>query len=350
MRFLIDVTHPAHVHFFRPLVGRLRREGHEVLLTARDKDVTLELCAEFGLEPIRQGPAGTGALGLMRELLARQRALFGLLRKVRPDAALAIAGTFLSLPGRLAGVPTYVFYDTEHATASNLLAYPFATCVYVPRCYFKTIRWRHERYDGYHELAYLHPRYFRPDPAVLPEAGLSPGESFAIVRFVGWGAGHDLGKRGLSDAQKREALAALAAQTRVLISSEGPLPPDLEPQRLALDAHRLHHLMAYASLVFGESGTMPSEAALLGVPSVYLNPLRLGYLEELEARYGIVSTYSPERLAQALDRAVSLLRQGDPEHWRAVARRIVAEKIDVSEMLHRICMERPYARRRSAHA
>ncbi|MFW9998329.1 MAG: hypothetical protein ACFFD4_40195, partial [Candidatus Odinarchaeota archaeon] len=62
------------------------------------------------------------------------------------------------------GVPVYVFYDTEHATISNLLAYPFATCIYVPRCYRKQIRWRHVRYSGYHELAYLHPKYFKPDP------------------------------------------------------------------------------------------------------------------------------------------------------------------------------------------
>lgn len=340
MRFLIDITHPAHVHFFRNLIARLRSEGHEVALTARPKDITSKLLDSYGLEAEVFG-GGKGALGLGLELCRRQAHLLRRLRALRPDAALAIAGTFVSLPGRLAGIPTYVFYDTEHASVSNLLAYPFATCVYVPRCYSKPIRSRHERYDGYHELAYLHPRYFSPDPTVLAEAGLAAGERFVIVRFVGWEAGHDLGHRGLTGAQKAEAVEALGEHARVLVSSEGPLPGELEPLRAGVAPHRVHDLMAFAALVFGESGTMPSEAAMLGVPSVYINPLRLGYLEELEADYGIVSTFRPTHFEPALARGIELTREPDGGRWSAVAERIVADKIDVTEMLFRICMERP---------
>ena len=38
----------------------------------------------------------------------------------------------------------------------------------------------------------------------------------------------------------------------------------------------------------GAGATSCSEAAVLGVPAIYTNPLRLGYLEELESRYGLV--------------------------------------------------------------
>ena len=49
MRVLIDLCHPADVHFFRAVAQQLNYEGHEVIYTARDKDVVLPLCNEFGM-------------------------------------------------------------------------------------------------------------------------------------------------------------------------------------------------------------------------------------------------------------------------------------------------------------
>ena len=346
MRLLLDITHPAHLHFFRNLVTRLRAEGHEVYLAGRDKDILLELAAAHGLELDTFGRARPGFLSLGREMLARQRRLLGIIRRFRPDAIMAIAGTFVALPGRLKRVPTYVFYDSEHATVSNLLSYPFATCVYVPRCYLGSIRWRHERYDGYHELAYLHPDYFTPDPAVLGEAGLEPGEPFSLVRFVGWTAGHDIGVAGLGLEQKIDAVRRLSRHARVLVSTEGDLPAELEPMRLRLDVSRIHHLMAHAALVFGEGATMMSEAAVLGVPSVYVNPLTAGTLEEQEREYGILFGFRPGELEAAVAKAESILTAPDPERWRVLGRRIVEEKVDVTELLYRVATERPHAEAR----
>ena len=343
LRLLLDITHPAHLHFFRNLVARMRGEGHEVYLAGRDKDILIELADRYGLELDAFGRARPGVLSLGREMVERQRRLRAIIRRFRPDAMMAIAGTFVALPGWTRRIPTYVFYDSEHATVSNLLSYPFATCVYVPRCYLGSIRWRHERYDGYHELAYLHPRYFTPDPAVLGEAGLEPGEPFTIVRFVGWAAGHDIGHEGLGLEQKVGAVKRLAGHGRVLISTEGELPEELEPMRLSLDVARIHHLMAHAALVFGEGATMMSEAAVLGVPSVYVNPLTAGTLEEQEREYGILFGFRPAAFASAVARAESILAAPDPERWRAAARRIVAEKIDVTEMLYRVAIEQPYS-------
>jgi predicted glycosyltransferase len=343
VRLLLDITHPAHLHFFRNLVSRLRREGHQVYLAGRHKDILLELAAGYGLELDAFGRARPGLFSLGREMLQRQARLLGIIRRFRPDAMMAIAGTFIAPLGWLTRTPTYVFYDSEHATVSNLLSYPFATCVYVPRCYLGSIRWRHERYNGYHELAYLHADTFIPDPAVVAEAGLAPGETFTLVRFVGWAAGHDIGKEGLSLEQKVDAVRRLARHGRVLISTEGELPAELEPMRLRLSVTRIHDLMAHASLIFGEGATMMSEAAVLGVPSVYVNPLTAGTLEEQEREYGILFGFRPADFEAAVVRAEAILAAPDREGWRAIGQRIAREKIDVTEMLYRVATERPYA-------
>lgn len=340
MRFLFDLQHPAHLHFFRNLIMRLKQEGHAVRVTGRDKDILAELAESFGIDVEIFGRARGGIVNMGGELLLRMLRLLRIMRAYKPDAVMAIAGTYASIPGRITHTPVYVFYDTEHATLSNLLAYPFATCVYVPSCYGRKIRSRHVRYNGYHELAYLHPAYFTPDPSVLEEAGLKPGERFSIVRFVGWGAAHDIGATGMTKAGKLRAVREIGRFGRVLISCEGDLPGELESHRLNLDVARIHHLLAHASLIFGESATMVSEGAVLGVPGVYVNPLRLGYLEEQELKYGLVFNYSPEHEEKALKKAVGILGMKEGE-WKKNAARLVNEKIDVTGMLHQIALESP---------
>ena len=342
MRFLFDLQHPAHLHFFRHLVTRLQREGHCVRITGRDKDILVELAAHYGIDISVFGIARKGILNLGKELIHRQRRLYKITREFKPDMMMAVAGTYISLLGKLRNIPTHIFYDTEHATISNLLAYPFATCVYVPKCYRKKIRWNHVRYNGYHEIAYLHPNYFDPDPNVLAEVGVKPGELFTLVRFVGWGAGHDIGRSGLTTRNKIQAIKELSACGQVFISCEGELPHELEKYRLQLDVTRIHSLMAFAALIFGESATMVSEGAVLGVPGIYIDPVGRGYTDEQERDYGIVFNFNHKEQQQkeAIKKALSILSgyQNQKEKWRAIGKRIIKEKIDVTDMMYKIAI------------
>jgi predicted glycosyltransferase len=343
MKILIDLGHPAHLHFFRNVASRLADEGHTVIFTGRDKDILVELANKYQIDLDVFGVARPGALNLGRELIYRQWQLVKRIRRIKPDLMMGIAGTFISIPGKILGVPTYIFYDTEHATISNLLAYPFATCTYVPRCYRKKIRWRHERYNGYHELAYLHPKYFQPDPQILLETDLSEGEPFSIVRFVSWGAGHDIGRSGFTPENKLRAIHELAKHGRVLISCEGDLPADLEEYRLTVDISKAHHLMAFASLIFGESATMCSEGAVLGVPGVYVDPVGRGYTDEQERDYGLVYQFTSEQQNDAVTKGLEIIQERRADHWRAQGARLRDEKIDVAEMIHDVAMNRPFA-------
>ncbi|NCC50453.1 MAG: DUF354 domain-containing protein [Spartobacteria bacterium] len=338
MKVLIDLQHPAHLHFFRHAARRLQAEGHEVRFTGRNKDILEELAQHLDIPVEVFGTARKGVVNLARELCYRQWKLWQYTRAFKPDVIMAIAGTCVSAVGRLRGVPTYIFYDTEHATLSNLVAYPFATCIYVPRCYRKSIRWNHKRYNGYHELAYLHPHYFTPDPTVLREAGVAEGELFSIMRMVNWGAAHDLGYEGFSPANLTWAVETLAKHGRVFISCEGEMPAPLEPYRLRVDVTRAHDLMAYAALIFGESATMCSEGAVLGVPGIYMDPVGRGYTDEQEREYGLVFNYTSRTQHLAIQKADEILTGYDRETWREKGRRLVADKVDVSELIYQVAI------------
>ena len=131
MRLAIDFLHPAHVHFFRHFVGEMEGRGHEVLITARDKDCTFELLDAFGLPyvPIsrqaRRSPARRRAGAAHGPVLAPGPPLPAGLPAGIMGPTIALAGK--ALPSR-----TVIFYDTEMARATNRFAYPLADLVCTP--------------------------------------------------------------------------------------------------------------------------------------------------------------------------------------------------------------------------
>jgi len=317
MRIFVDITHPADVHFFRHPIRHWLEEQNEVQVVARDKDVAHELLALFGIPFRPLGRAGRGLLGLTLELACRETAIFRLLRERRCDVACGFGATFLVHAARVLGIPTVVFTDAENARIANRLTFPFATLISTPRSYRDDLGGRQTRFNGYKELAYLHPSCFTPDAGVLREAGLRPGEPFVFVRLTAWSSSHDFRQHGLTD--RRQAFERLKRFGRVVVSAEGAASREVDGLRFTGPLHKVHHLLAFARLFFGESATMASESAMLGTPAILVSTSRRGFTDELEKRYGMVFTYDHPRKGQeqALRKAEALLSDPrTPRLWR----------------------------------
>jgi len=333
MRILIDILHPAHVHFFRHFHDEMASRGHELCITARAKDGSLELLERFGLPYRHLSSQRSGKAGLAVELAQRTRRLLGVMREFRPDVMTGIMGPSIALAGALRRTPAIVFYDTEFAVQTNWFVYPLARRVCTPDCYQGTVRGIHVTYAGYHELAYLHPNRFQPDPGRLKAFGLAPDEPFSLVRFVSWQAVHDSRERGLTGAQKRRLVELLQENGRVIVSSEARLPPDLLELAPTGPAEDVHHLMAYAQLVVGESATMSSEAAVLGVPAVFIATTGRGYTDDQERRYGLVRHFTEHEYDHAVETIEQLLADSPRETGRNARERLLDDKIDVTQWM-----------------
>lgn len=328
MRILIDILHPAHVHFFRNFRAEMTNRGHQVCITARDKDRSVELLQAFGL-PYQQISRQKRGAGLAVEMGQRTARLMSVMRRFRPDVMTGIMGPSIALAGAVRRVPAVVFYDTEFAVQTNRIVYPLAHSVCTPDSYQGKVPGRHLQYAGYHELAYLHPNRFQPDPAVLGDFGIGPDEPYSIVRFVSWQAVHDRKERGLTAKQKLHLVEVLQRRGRVLISSESPLEGHLADLAVPGRVEQIHHLIAHARLVVGESATMSSEAAVLGVPAVYIATTGRGYTDDEERRYGLVRHFTEDKYDLALS-AVEEISAEPAETWRTARQRLLDEKIDVT--------------------
>lgn len=331
MRFVIDILHPAHVHFFRNFISEMTGRGHQFLVTARAKDRSVELLEAYGIPFEKISDQRSGAIGLAREFCERTLRFYRKVRPFKPHYLLGIMGPTIAVAGRFLPSRTVVFYDTEIARLTNSFVYPLANYVVTPECYEGSVGSKHIRYSGYHELAYLHPSRFAPDPEVRSRLGVGPEERIFLLRFVSWEASHDFSQRGLSMEGRRRLVDLLSSRGRLYISSERPLPAELRSFRIPLPIESIHHLMGAASIYVGESATMASECACLGVPGVFVSSTRRGYTDEQQRRYGLVHYFSNEQENEAVEKTRELLEMPDLKSRADESHRVLlADHVDVT--------------------
>ena len=300
MKVLVEILHPAHVHVFKHAIRHWLERGDQVLVLSREKECANALLEAEQIEFKSISKLASSKAGLILEMLQRDVTMLGHALKFRPDVLVGIMGVTIVQVGRAIHKPAIVFYDTENAGITNKFVYPMAHSVCTPDCYEGDVKGTHVTYPSYHELAYLHPNRFTADPEILKQAGLEPGQPYFILRLVSWQASHDIGEEGLGDDLIDRLIALLEPKGRVLITSEAPLSEKLEPYRFVLAPETMHHFIAQAEMLIGESATMASEAAVLGVPAIYISDTGRGYTNEQDKKYGIVKNFVRSEAEDAL--------------------------------------------------
>ena len=336
MKILVDINHPAHVHYFRNFAKIMIGEGHDVAFVSRNKDMAHRLLNLYGIPYIDRGKGRDGKIGKFLYLLYADLKLLQISRAFEPDLYLNFLHPYPSQVARLLGKVSLVFSDSEHARLHHKLTVPFATKIYTPSCYSIDLGKKQVRFKGYMELAYLHPKYYTPNPDILQVLGVQQNEKYVIVRFVSWAAAHDFGHTGMSLENKRKAVQLMTQHARVFISSEGELPEDLEQFRINIPFHRIHDAIYYSSLLFGESATMASEAAVLGTPSIFINNAGLGYTDEQERKYGIVFNFTENQEDQqsAIETAVAILKNNITNNrYKEIRESLISECIDTTQFM-----------------
>lgn len=348
MRVLFDIGHPAHVHLFRHGVASLERDGHRVLVTASEKEIATQLLREFGIPYVSLGRPGSSVAEKGARLALSTLNLLRIAARFRPDVLVAVS------PVRAAPVawalhrPCIGLDDTEHAELAHRLYMPFVTTLLTPECYELNHGKKQVRYAGYHELAYLHSKYFTPDPSVLGREGLTEGQPFSVVRFVSWQAAHDIGQGGFSHEGRLRLVQELSRYGRVLVSAERGIDPELADYSFRAPPNLIHHFLYYASVCATEGGTVASECAILGTPAVCMNTIRAGLQTELESRYGLVFNFhNRQDEGAAIDLAVQIARESGAQRgiWREKASQLVNDHIDVTEYLANVVEECGRSRR-----
>ena len=347
LRVLFDVGHPAQVHLFRNAIRELGDRGHETFVTSREKEVTNDLLEAYGIDHVSLSRRGDSTLSLVWETLTREVRLLSFARRFGPDVLVSRLGPVPAHVSALLGCRHVVVSDTyvDRPLIRRIhqgVTLPFVDTICVPESFELPIADEKRRPLDFQELAYLHPAYFEPDRDVLAANDIDPGDPYFVVRVSGWDAYHDAGHAGLGPATVRRLIERLKEHGAVYISAEGDLPSDLERHRLTIPPADIHHVLYYADLYVGDSGTMSTEAAILGTPAIRTNTM-VGEDDEhvfraLEDRYDLLRSYADAD--RALEAVEEILSFGiDCIDWQQRRERLLAEQPDVTDRIVKTILE-----------
>lgn len=351
MKYLFYLGHPAHFHLFKNVIGQLQKDGHTTQIVIKKKDVLENLLQTHHMPYVNIMPRGRkdDRFSIAIGLLNRDAKLFTIVLHDRPDVMIGTSAEIVHV-GRLLKIPSIVVNEDDFDVVPRFsrLAYPAADYILAPTC-CRVGKWKKKKisYDGYHELAYLHPAKFTPDRCRLESLGLG-GERFFLLRFAKLTAHHDTGIRGIDEDVAARIVCCLEAHGRVFISAERELEPQFERYRIHIDHGDMHHVLAFAEIYIGDSQTMTAEAAVLGTPALRFNDFvgRIGYLEELEHQFGLTYGFRSDQADALLAKIDEFLAMDDiKSEWQLRRQRMLAEKIDVCDYFVRILENFPESAR-----
>jgi predicted glycosyltransferase len=284
MRVWVDLTNSPHPLVMRPIVARLRADGHDVSITARDFAQTVELARALGLQPTvigRHRGAGLGAKA--RGLASRSLALARWARGRGFQLALGHGSNDVTVAAAALRIPSATMFDYEWASVQHHVNCRLARVVVVPdaippgRLDRYGAQGKVRSYPGLKEEYYL--ADFEPDPGVLDQLGLDPREPIVVIRTppavsLYHRFENELFAGVLKRVQGAQAvvLPRIEAQREELLAAGGFIVPEH-----AIDAQSL---IAYADLVISAGGTMNREAVALGTPVWTTFEGRLGAVDE----------------------------------------------------------------------
>ncbi len=338
MNILIDIGHPGQVHLFRNVYLLLREKGHKVIVTVKDIPVARQLLQAYRIPFVSLGKKYDSILLKGFTQLKYNFNLYKIARKEKIDIAVgsSITITHVSVFHRMKSI-VLDDDDAEAVRLFSLFAHPFADSIVSPAALAHQRTRRNDfTYQGTHELFYLHPNWFVPNPAILSEAGIQHGETYFILRFVSGKAYHDAGHNWISLSQKQEIVNLLEPHGRVFITTERDIEPELEKWQLRLPPEKIHTLLFYATLFIGDSQTMTSEAAILGTPALKCNSFaqKLSIPNLLEHKYDLCYSFQPSGFENLKEKINSLLREKNlKKHWQEKRQRFLADCIDTTRFL-----------------
>ncbi len=332
---------PGQVHFYRHIYQELIRRGHSAFIIARDYGETLDLLKEFELPHQVYSVSPSSKMGKVFSLPKDVINAASSLKKNRVDIITGF-GVYDAFASALLGVPNIIFTDIEPWMGRGAfglqykLYSPFVDSFLTPHYFKEDLGERHIRINGIKEMAYLHPNRFRPDESVLDALEVGKGERYSILRFNSLDAFHDLRVGGFSIKDQKILVRELEKFGRVFISSEKSVPPELENRVIRVPKCRIHHMLYYASLLVTDTGTMATEAALLGTPTVrcssYVGTSDLGNFIELEERYHVL--YNFMHADGAIAKSIDLLKDTKIKgEWKRRSEKLCSDNIDVSSLM-----------------
>jgi predicted glycosyltransferase len=297
-RVWIDLDNTPHVPFFLPIIRELEREGHSVVVTARDAFQVCEVAAYHGLACTTVGRHyGANKAMKVAGTVWRAAQLLPLVAREKPDVSMSHGSRPLVIVSALLRIPTMLLFDYEHA---ERLPFTKPTLGIAPESINDpalAADFRHgmRYYTGLKEDVYA--ASFRPDPAILADLGVRAEEILVTIRPPATEAHYHNPEAETLFVEVVELLGNTPGVRMVILPRTAGAQRDYvyrtwprwcEEKKIVVPDHALDglDLIWFSDLVVSGGGTMNREAASLGVPVYTIFRGKSGAVDRALAREG----------------------------------------------------------------
>jgi len=340
-RYLFFFVHPSKFHVFRNTINKLKAKGHRVDIIIISKDILVDLVEREGWKYTNLFPRGRKIKGVSAYISSAIYFILTILKlfkyTIKRKYDLFITDDLLVYIGYFKKVPTITFIDSDLKVIKQFsLVLRFTNYVIAPRITnLEQYNSKKISFDGYKELAYLHPNHFAPDINIVKtfNPDLKP---YFILRLVNLGAYHDVGMGGLTNQNIEKLITVLEKKGIVYITSERNLPFEFEKYRLKINPMHIAHILYYANLFIGDSQTMTSEAAVLGTPAFRCNDFvgKISVMEEKVLKYKLSFNYTPSQFSSMIPDIEKLIsKKNFKEDFVNRRQQMINDKIDLNKFL-----------------
>jgi len=316
----IDILTPKQGNLFSVLSRRLMKHGYSLVLTTRLYREVNQLLEAHGLKASTIGRHGGARIEEKLSASAERVAkLARFVARRKPDVALSFSSPEAARVAFGLGIPHLCISDSPHAEAVSKLTIPLSERLFTPAVIPKK-EWlvygisaaKIVQYDALDPIVWL--RNLRPDRRILVKDGIKSQRKLVTIRLEESSAAYLL-------ARKRErsmnTVSAIREMLRKEIEADIVALPryDYQAEILRREFKREvvipktlvngPNLLSFSSVFIGGGGTMTTEAAMLGVPSISCFPDKPTIIEEFLVSLGlVVRETDPVRIAK---RAMNML-------------------------------------------
>lgn len=285
MKIIFDIMHPAHLNFFKNSIFKLIDEGHEVkiIVLNRGKVPSIVKKELDGLDIEVVGKHRGSKYSIIFEAnLFRFLRIMKIVLSFSPQIGFSVGSFLLGLNMKMTNKKNYQFDDDPERKANVFLEKLTATKLFFPKIYNSKSK-KVIQLNTLKEWAYLSPKYFKNNPAVLKAYDLVP-KSYIFIREI------STGSLNYKD-QNSNIIAAYASELSkdysVLLSLEDKSKKHLYPDTWILlnePIEDIHSLMYNSALIISSGDSMAREGAMLGVPSIYCGSRMMKANEVLQSK------------------------------------------------------------------
>lgn len=336
MKFIVDITHPADINYFKHLLYRLKHDGHEIFLVCLNRGEILKIAKhEFpGFQIKSIGTYAKSRIGLLFKAgLLREIKLARFILRFKPDAAIGLSAFQIGILSRLFNFKSLGSYDDPESKLYFNLTRLSVHRFLIPECLGLSGA-NIVHYRGLKEWAYLSPVYFKPDKQVLKSYGLKCREYIFIRDVDTVSLNYCSQVLNIIDLLYNQGLS----NVKVILSLENKKHVDNYSNWLILKepVKDIHSLMYFSKLVLSNGDSMAREGAVLGVPTIYCGN-RTMKANQMLIDKGLLHHIIDPKIILKYIQSNTLKINSEKQTERR--KRFLTEWDDPNEMLYRSLME-----------